>query len=99
MEMNLRMGINYKPQLSPIVYNSLQSFTKFKEDFHSIYIKARKDPAKTWTKLPFVATDDVIFNVLETWPPKWLAPNIAAIDKSTVQRKKEEAKLRIAQLV
>jgi len=46
MEMNLRMGINYKPRLSPTVYNSLQSFVEFKADLHSIYIRARKDPAK-----------------------------------------------------
>lgn len=46
MEMNIRMGITRKPRLSPTVYNSLQSFTKFKEDFHHVYIRAHKDPTK-----------------------------------------------------
>jgi len=66
MEMNLRMGINHKPWLSPTIYNSLQCFVDFKADLHSLYIRAHKDPAKQWRELPFVATDDVIFNVLET---------------------------------
>ena len=28
---------------------------------------------KTWHELPYLATDDVIFMVLESWPPKWRA--------------------------
>lgn len=98
MEMNLRMGIDHKLQLSPTIYNNLQNFAEFKADIHSINIKARKDLVKQWRKLPFVATNDAIFNVLETWPPKWCAPNIVEIEKLMAQRKKEEAKLRIAQL-
>jgi len=45
MEMNIKMGINHKPLLSPTVYNSLQSFAEFKKDFHHIYLRACKDPA------------------------------------------------------
>ena len=63
MEMNLRMGINCKLHLSHNVYNSLQIFVEFKAVLHSIYIRACKDPAKKWTKLPFVAMDDVNFDV------------------------------------
>ena len=74
MEMNFKMGINHKPVLSPTVYNSLQSFSEFKVDMHNIYIKVRKDPTKQWVKLPFVATDDVIFNVREAWLLEWRAP-------------------------
>lgn len=96
--MNLRMGINRNPRLSATVYNNLHSFVEFKADIHNIYIRVHKDPTKQWRKIPFVAMDDVIFNVLEAWPPEWCAPDIAEIEKSAAQRKKDEAKLCIAQL-
>ena len=73
MEMNIRMGINHKPWLSPIVYNSPQSFTEFKVDFHHVYIRVRKDPTKKWKELPYLATNDVIFIALESWLPEWRA--------------------------
>lgn len=66
MEKNIRMGINLKSQLSPTIYNNLQSFAEFKADFHNIFLRARKDLAKKWNELPFIATDDVIFYVIET---------------------------------
>ena len=40
MEMNIRMGINHKPWISPTVYNSLQSFMEFKADFNHVFIRA-----------------------------------------------------------
>jgi len=85
----------------PMVYNSLQSFSEFKADFHHVYIRARKDLAKMWHELPYLAIDDVIFAVLESWPPEWHAPasSVVEAEKSATQRKKEEAKLRMAQLV
>lgn len=67
-------------------------------DIHSIYIRARKDLSKQWRKLPFVAIDDVIFNAMETWQLEWHALDIVEIEKSAAQRKKDEAKLHIAQL-
>lgn len=76
MEMNLRMGIDHKPRLSTIVYNSLQSFVEFKEDMHKIYIRAHKYLTKQLKTLPFVAIDDVIFNVLEEWTLEWHFPKI-----------------------
>lgn len=48
---------------------------------HNIYIRACKDPMKQWKKLPFVATNDAIFNVLESWPLKWRAPDIAELER------------------
>lgn len=42
MEMNIRMEINRRPLLSPIVYNSLQSFAKFKADFYHVYVRAQE---------------------------------------------------------
>lgn len=44
MEMSIRMGINHKQGLSPIIYASFQSFAEFKVDFHHAFIMAQKDP-------------------------------------------------------
>ena len=98
MEINFRVGINRMSWLSPTVYNSLQSFVEFKVDLHSIYIRAHKDSTNQWSELPFVAMEDVIFDVLETWLLEWRAQNIAAMEKSVAQKKKEDAKLRMMQL-
>lgn len=98
MEMNLRMGINCNPRFLPTIYNNLQTFAKFKVDMHSIYIRAQKDPTLQWKKLPFVATNDVIFKILETWLLERRAPDFVEIEKSTAERKKDETKLCIAQL-
>lgn len=58
----------------------------------------RKDLAKKWSELPFIATDDVIFNVLDTWPPEWHTLDIIPVEKFVAQKKKEETKLHMAQL-
>jgi len=44
-----------------------------------------------------MATDDVIFDILPTWLQDWCAPDIYSMEESATQ-KKEEAKLRVAQL-
>jgi len=95
MEMNIRMGINRKPRLSPIVYNSLQSFVEFKANFCHVFIRAWKDPTKTWHDLPYLATNDVIFAVLESWPLEWhaLASFMVETEKYAMHHKKEETKL------
>jgi len=80
VEASIWMWINQRPRLSPTMHNSLQSFADFKANMHNIYIKARKDPVKQWTKLPFVATDDAIFTVLETWPPKLHALDLVELE-------------------
>lgn len=94
------MGINIKLWLSPTIHNSLQSFAEFKENFHHVFIRVQKDPTKTWHDLPYLATDDMIFAVLESWLPKSRTPadSVVEMEKSTVQRKKEETKLRMTQL-
>ena len=43
-----------------------------------------------------MATDDIIFNILEAWALEWRALDIAEIEKSVAYRKKDEAKLCIA---
>jgi len=70
MEASIRMWINRRLHLSPIVHNSLRSFVDFKVDMHNIYIRARKDLVQQWTKLPSIAIGNVMFTVLESWPPK-----------------------------
>ena len=94
------MGINCKPQLFPTVYNSLQSFEEFKVEFHHVYVRACKNPTKKWNEFMYLATDDVIFAILESWPPEWCTPTIFMLEmeKSATQRKKEEAKLQMTQL-
>jgi len=94
MEMNIGMGINCKPRLSPTVYNSLQSFTEFKVAFHHIYIKVWKDPTKTWHEVLYLEMDDFIFALLESWPPEWCTPTSSVVEskKFATQRQKEEAK-------
>lgn len=92
------MWINKRLHLSPTVHNSLQSFADIKDDMHNIYIRVRKDLAKQWTKLPFVAIDDVIFIVFETWPPEWNTPDLVELENVVAQKKKDNAKLHITQL-
>ena len=98
MEMNIRMGINYKTWLLRMVYNSLQRFIEFKAYFHHVYIKARKNPMKTWCELPYLVTDDIIFAVLESWLPEWCAPanSVVEAENSTAQQKTKEVKLWMA---
>ena len=48
------------------IYNSLQSFVEFKEDFHHDFIRVPKDPMKTWHDIQYLVTDDVIFAVIES---------------------------------
>jgi len=61
---------------------------------HNIYIRARKQ----WMKLPFVATDDMIFTVLETWPLEWCALDMEELEKAIARKKKDDAKLCVTQL-
>lgn len=70
-----------------VVTHSLQQFAEFKVDMHNIFIRARKDLMKQWMKLPFVATDDAIFTVLEAWPP------VAELESLVAHKKKDDAKL------
>lgn len=76
-----------------MVYNNLQSFANFKDDMHNIYMRAWKDPKKQWMKLPFVATDNAIFTVLETWPLEWYALDLAELEKATSHKEKDDAEL------
>lgn len=63
-------------------------------------MSGRKNPAKKWNELPYLATDDVIFTILELWQSKWRAPAMSTLEtkKPATQWKKEEEKLRMVQL-
>jgi len=40
MEESIQTWIKRRPQLSPIVYNTLQGAAEFKVDMHNVYIRA-----------------------------------------------------------
>jgi len=82
------------------MYANLQGYTKFKAGFHRLSIKVRKDPSQKWYNLPYLAMNDAINAVLDTWPAEWHTTTDLAIDgsKSDAQKKKE-ANLKMAQLV
>ena len=65
----------------------------FKEDMHHVYIRACEDPEQTWTTLPFIAINDAILVVLDTWPPEWHRPDVIWRDENAIQKQKAEAKL------
>ena len=71
---------------------------EFKADMHNLYIRAPKGPAQKWVKLLFIATDDAIFVIMESWPSEWRAPDLAAMEKIATQQQKKDTKLHIAQL-
>lgn len=85
--------------MSPIVYNSLQSEAELKANMHNLYIQACKDLVRTWVKLSFITTDDVIFDVMASRSLKWHTPNLAELENITVQQQNKETKLHITQLV
>lgn len=94
------MAINHKPHFSPTLYTNLQGYTKFKADLHQVSIKVRKDPTQKWHDFPYLAMDDVIDVVLDQWLTEWrtITDLVVGRSKSAMQKKKEEAKLKMAQL-
>lgn len=98
MEASIRTLINHIPWLSPTVYNRLLSVAKFKVDILNLYIRVRNYPTRTWVKLPFIATNDAIFEAIVAWPPKWRALDLAELEKIAAQERKKEIKLRITKL-
>lgn len=99
LEMNIFVAINHKPWFST-VFSNLHIYAEFKEDFHHVSIRAQKDPAQTWYALPYLATDDTIDAVLDHWSAKSHTTAKLAMrgKKFVVERKKEEAKLKMTQL-
>jgi len=65
---------------------------------YNVYIRPCKDTMKQWAKLPFIATDDTIFTILETWPLEWHTPDLAELEKVAAHKKKDDAKMCVTQL-
>lgn len=92
MDANVRQWINAQPCLSNEIYESMKNIAEFKADMHCIYIRACKDPTRAWTSLPFVASDDVVDAVVDTWPPKWRGPEVVEHNEAAIWKLKEEVK-------
>lgn len=60
MKVSLHIIINWKLQLSPLGFEQLSQYAKFKVDFHHVYIRVWKDPQQKNFDLPYLATDDII---------------------------------------
>ena len=58
-----------------------------------MWIKVHKDSEQNLTKLPFIAIDDVIFSVLESWPLKWCTLDLVGQDRIAAQKYKDVTKL------
>jgi len=58
---------------------------KFKADMHNLYIWARKDLARAWVKLLFIAIDDAIFGMMASWSLEWHALDVAKLEKIAAQ--------------
>lgn len=97
MEVSIRTTINQKPWFSPTVFEQLSGYTKFKVDFHHVYIRARKDLDQKWYDIPYLATDDAIVKVLKHWPTDWHTSLDLATrtSKSSEKQKKEAARLKV----
>lgn len=61
--------INYRPQLSPKVYEKYKNIIAFQVTMNNIQICNHKD--KTWTSLPYMVVDEEFDNVIVLWPPAW----------------------------
>ena len=83
------------------MYANLQSYVEFKADFHRVSIRVWKDPTQKWYDLLYLTADDAIDAVLDKWPAEWHTTIDLAVggSKSATQKKKDEAKLKIAQLI
>lgn len=66
-----------------MVHNILQSMTKLKADMHNLYFRVCKDPMTKWLKLPFIAMNDAIFVIMESWPLEWCSSDLVEMEKVT----------------
>lgn len=57
----------YQPQATIVtsIFDKLQGYIKFKENFQHVSIRVRKDLDQKWHDLPCLATDDAIDVVLD----------------------------------
>lgn len=81
-----------------MIYTNLQGYIDFKVDFHQILIRVWKDPAQKWYDLSYIAINNAINVVLDQWLTEWCTTTDLAMggSKSATQKKKEEAKFKMA---
>lgn len=92
MEVSIRLWINKEPHLSATVYDSIKNFADIKEDMHNVYLRAWRDLDYKWTTLSFISVDEVVFAVVNTWPPEWRTPNVVVHNEVGIRKQKVVAK-------
>lgn len=92
MEVDIRHWVTQQPRLFTEIYDSVKHIAEFKEDMNFVSIWACKDPNQMWTTLPFIAIDEAIDVVLDTWPLEWHRPDAVEHDEATISKQKAEAK-------
>lgn len=66
--MDFQMLMNHHFHLPPSLYEQYIFVTKYKTDFHRIYIQARKDTRKTWHPLPYLVTKNDLLAQIQQCP-------------------------------
>ena len=92
MDGSIRQWINQQAYLTTKVYDNMKSVFEFKADMHHVYIRVRKDLEQTWTTLPFIAIDDDVYIVLDTWLPEWCGLDVVGRDQAAIQKQNATAK-------
>lgn len=62
--MDLRTMAIQKPWLSPVLFSQYHKVVNFKEYFHNLRIKAKKDVEGIWYEFPYLVTKKDIFSVV-----------------------------------
>lgn len=79
MAMDFHMVVNQYPRLSPSLQKQYNHITKFKVDFHRVYVKAMKNPIETWNPLPYLVTKYHLVAVVQDQPEEWMTPPDGAV--------------------
>jgi len=74
--MDFHIVVNQYLRLSPSLYEKYCNIATFKENFHRVYIKVRKDPMETWHPLPYLVTKDEFLTIIQQTSTKWMNPTI-----------------------
>lgn len=71
IDATVHQWINELPRLTDEIYESMKHIAEFELEMHHVYIRAQKDPAQAWTSLQFIAINDVIDGIVDTWLAAW----------------------------
>jgi len=81
-EIELWMVITQWSRLSPNLHSQYTNIADFKANFHNLSIQKKKDPTRTWHKLPYLATEEDIMGVINKFLSEWLTPSNEDAGKS-----------------